>query len=74
MLDEALPEHQQVFTQPLKGWSRPHDTPEAQREGLYNKAAQLTNTARHRAQEARGEGQTEVKRRWGVNRNLGRQW
>jgi hypothetical protein len=74
MLDEALPEHQQVFNTRIEGWSPRGGTPEEHREGVYNKAAQLTNTARFNAEEARGEGRTEVKRRWGVNRNLGRQW
>jgi hypothetical protein len=70
MLDEPLPEHEQVFTQHLKGWNYPGDKPQEQRTGLYNKAAQLTNMRRGVGQKERAD----VKRRWGVNRNLGQQW
>jgi hypothetical protein len=70
MLDEPLPEHEQVFTQHLKGWSYPGSSPEEHRQGIYSKAAQRTNMLRRGFPEAKAE----VKRRWGVNRNLGAQW
>jgi hypothetical protein len=74
MLDEFLPEHQQVFTQHIKGWSSPGDEPEEKRKGVYKKAAQRTNVRRMRAEQARGGGSVEIKGRWGVSRNLGRQF
>lgn len=70
MLDEQLPEHQQIFSTHMEGWSHRGDEPEQHREGVYKKAAQLTHGRIGRALQP----QVEIKRRWGVNRNLGRQW
>lgn len=69
MLDEPL-EEPRPFTQHIEGWSYRGGSPEEHREGVYKKAAQITNARRGVFREQRAE----VRRRWGVNRNLGRQF
>jgi len=66
MLDEFLPEHQQIFNEEdMKGWLTTDP-----REVAYKKAAQRMNTKIARRQNRRGE----LKQRWEPKNRLGRQF